>query len=64
MRLLPSSRFMPIQSQPTAWASSTDSLHSWSSQAWPMSFSGWVDEAPVDADGGCKVARTASCGCE
>ena len=32
---LPSSRFMPIQSQPTASGASSASLHSWSSHALP-----------------------------
>ena len=36
----PSSRFMPIQSQPTASASSSASLHSWSSQARPATATG------------------------
>ena len=50
----PSSRFMPIQSQPTACGSSSVSLHLWSSHAVPVT----DDDRPSKV----KVPATRSCG--
>ena len=41
VRALPSSRFMPIQSQPVASLCRSSSLHSWSSQALPVTLKFW-----------------------
>ena len=50
----PSSRLMPIQSQPTEPAGRNESLHSWSSQARPAT----VNAASIEAS----VPRVSSCG--